>query len=188
MVTDNADRMHCDLIVRNGDAMVCDFAATTIPNCSRPEEPPPPPEQCTMLGTCCQRVTNQDDRRECEAIVQSADGSDCEDAQDEYCEEEPPSGQPAACRSLQMCCSDVQNQGDRQVCEQTAMGTDARACEQATSRFCMEDDTEPSQQNACEMLRGCCATRNLFDRPACELIAQAGVAGDCTSAAMNYCN
>jgi hypothetical protein len=184
-VQDSSDRRDCEQVFAARDSVVC--AAATIAYCSRPEEPPPPPAQCTMLAMCCTRVTNQDDRRECESIVQRADGSDCDDARDEYCEQEPPPGQPDACRNLQMCCADVPNPGDRDVCTRTAMGTDAQACQQQTNRFC-DDAPAPSQTNPCQTLSGCCTMLNLFDRPFCDAIVQRGVADECTNAATNYCN
>jgi hypothetical protein len=155
---------------------------TTPPAAGSPE--------CTQLSTCCGGLMDEDDREDCQQLVERDDAERCMRASAELCQASAPTT-PAmpgtACEPLSGCCSTLERPIEQRDCMETLQRNDAERCTRFLSRRCPELGPVP-QEPACATLHACCPT--LMEPRALELCRRAlgdGDRRDCERAVAEIC-
>jgi hypothetical protein len=92
---------------------------------------------CAALDVCCTALTDEEDLEDCQGLVEEADAAECEEAAADFCPATPgTAGGPAACVSLDICCTALTDDEDLEDCQGAVEEADAAACEEAAADFC----------------------------------------------------
>ena len=145
--------------------------------------------ECTMLSTCCAALTDEDDREDCEEVVQRNDAERCARASDRACQaRETTAEMPGeSCSTLSTCCATLPRPPQQQDCQRDAMRADEERCTRQLLRTCPELGPPP-REPACVSLQACCPT--LTEPRALELCRRAlreDEQRDCLEASMALC-
>ena len=152
--------------------------------------------ECSALATCCAALTDEDDREDCEEIVERDNAERCTRASEDACQSQGMPTMPTmpttaamqgeACTKLSTCCGTLQRRLQQEDCQEDAMRRDDERCTRQLQRTCPELGPPP-REPACVTLQACCPM--LTDRAleSCRRALQEDEERDCTEASMELC-
>jgi hypothetical protein len=179
----------CKDIVQSDQASGC-LAAVATYCASMIPTPPTSPQVCVALRTCCATLAADGGQADCRAVADGQSASACQQANDRYCGSgtptPPPS--PAACVTLEACCTTLSDDNTKADCQGLVDAADATGCQLARSQYCTTGTPNPPVPQACTVLTGCCATISAtLDRDLCNQLASDRNSAACEQAGTRFC-
>jgi hypothetical protein len=136
---------------------------------------------------CCGSLTDEDDREDCERLVERADAMRCTRASEEFCVATTMPGMPAeACMKLTGCCETFTRDLQKRQCQQTVERGDAERCTRELTRSCPELAVMP-EEPACVELLTCCPMLSDRELEACRRALLEDEQRDCEQVSMMLC-